>query len=390
MPLEKPIEEINEADFRGLIENKVSELKTIEYKQALPEASDADKKEFLADVSSFANASGGHLMYGMKEKHSEPVDLCGLDLADAGATVNSLDSRIRDGIKPRIPGVYVRAVPLANGRKAVVIRVPKSFASPHMVTYGGASRFYARNSNGKCQLDVDEIRAAFLLSEKIEERIRNFRLDRIARIVAGETPVPLREWPKVVLHVVPLAGFSSPLSVDLKSAGTVSRELELIPLGEANLSWDNRFNFEGLVRWTGAWEDGSAFAYLQIFRNGAIETVDTCFNSGAPHWLNGVTLEGNVLAALGRYVSSLPHLGVFPPLAVMITLVGVRGYNIGPAENRALFLRRGVGRFDRDIVAIPEALLESFDADLRALMRQPFDIMWNAAGWARCPYAQQG
>ena len=68
MSLEKPIDQVVEADLRTLIENQVSERKAIDYKQALPGKSDGENKEFLADVSSFANASGGHLIYGMREE----------------------------------------------------------------------------------------------------------------------------------------------------------------------------------------------------------------------------------------------------------------------------------------------------------------------------------
>ncbi len=50
------IDQITEDDLHALIENSISEGKTIEYKQELPNNSDSAKKEFLADVSSFANA----------------------------------------------------------------------------------------------------------------------------------------------------------------------------------------------------------------------------------------------------------------------------------------------------------------------------------------------
>src|SRR5271157_986514 len=112
MPLEIPIDQITEARLLALIENKVSERKSIDYKQALPGNSDAERKDFLADVSSLANAGGGHLVYGMKEAAGLPTELCGLEVDDPDATVAALDSRIRDGIKPRIPGVVVWPVPL--------------------------------------------------------------------------------------------------------------------------------------------------------------------------------------------------------------------------------------------------------------------------------------
>ncbi|MCD6594362.1 ATP-binding protein, partial [bacterium] len=63
----KNIDQISEEDLQALIDNSVLEGKTIEYKQSLPGNSDSDKKEFLADISSFANASGGDLIYGILE-----------------------------------------------------------------------------------------------------------------------------------------------------------------------------------------------------------------------------------------------------------------------------------------------------------------------------------
>jgi predicted HTH transcriptional regulator len=107
MSLEKPIEQVVEAGLQTLIEGQFSERKTIEYKQDLVWEADAKRKEFLADVSSFANTSGGHLVYGMKEEGGLPIELCGLDVADPDSTVAALDNGIRDGIKPRIPGVAV-------------------------------------------------------------------------------------------------------------------------------------------------------------------------------------------------------------------------------------------------------------------------------------------
>ncbi|KAF0220739.1 MAG: transcriptional [Geobacteraceae bacterium] len=45
----KPLDQLNEADFLGLIENKVPESKTLDYKVDL-KFGDRDKREFLADI----------------------------------------------------------------------------------------------------------------------------------------------------------------------------------------------------------------------------------------------------------------------------------------------------------------------------------------------------
>ena len=55
----KPLDQITADDLQALIDAQAPEKRTLDYKATLPGNADADKKEFLADVSSFANAAGG-------------------------------------------------------------------------------------------------------------------------------------------------------------------------------------------------------------------------------------------------------------------------------------------------------------------------------------------
>ena len=55
--IQKNFEDISKKDIDFLIDNKISEIKTLEYKRKFKVYTDSDKKEFLADISSFANAS---------------------------------------------------------------------------------------------------------------------------------------------------------------------------------------------------------------------------------------------------------------------------------------------------------------------------------------------
>src|SRR5215471_17078845 len=64
----KLITSIREADLLSLIDTKENEGKEIDYKRLLPGKSDADRREFLYDVSSFANTSGGYLIFGIEER----------------------------------------------------------------------------------------------------------------------------------------------------------------------------------------------------------------------------------------------------------------------------------------------------------------------------------
>lgn len=190
----KPLDVVTEETLQSLIDNEVMEMKTIEYKRELNIGTDSEKKEFLADVSSFANASGGDIIYGIeedKEIKGKPVDLCGLDILNMDGLKLKIDGIIRDGIEPRMRIDEPKILKLTNGNSVLILRIPRSWASLHMIKFKGSSKFNSRTSAGKYPLDVSEIKAAFLASETIVERVRNFRLDRLSKCIAGETPVQI-------------------------------------------------------------------------------------------------------------------------------------------------------------------------------------------------------
>ena len=98
----RKLSEIDEAAIDSLLENEVSESTTIEYKSALPGSTDSEKKEFLADVSAFANTRGGDLIFGIIEEGGIPKEVPGVRFVDADADVRRLESLMRDGTNPRI------------------------------------------------------------------------------------------------------------------------------------------------------------------------------------------------------------------------------------------------------------------------------------------------
>ncbi|MGQ9705108.1 MAG: AlbA family DNA-binding domain-containing protein [Actinomycetota bacterium] len=136
-----PLSSVSERDLLALVENKVAEAKYIEYKEALSGNSDGSKKEFLADVTSFANASGGDIIFGIREEDGVPIELCGLEKIKPDREIARLENIVRDGISPRIVGKDIRAIELQNGTAAMILRVPRGWALPHMVVFQRDFRF---------------------------------------------------------------------------------------------------------------------------------------------------------------------------------------------------------------------------------------------------------
>lgn len=197
----KALEDITLQDLDDLRNNEVSEGLILDYKLTLPGINADDKKEFLRDVTAFANSAGGDLVFGIRERgDGVPESVEGVELTNLDETVLRLENMIRDTVAPRLSGCRFKTVRLNEQRYVIILRVPKSWAAPHMVTFRSSPGFYARNSAGKYPLDVSELRAAFLLSETLGERLVRFNDEHIGKIAAGDTPVPLPAGPKLVLQ----------------------------------------------------------------------------------------------------------------------------------------------------------------------------------------------
>lgn len=394
--IQKGFDDVTKADIDGLIANGTIESKTLEYKQELPGNLDADKKEFLADVSSFGNASGGDIVYGIKaavdadgKKTGAPEAVQAITDFTADDAKLRLEETIRNGIDPRLR-VQIKEIAGwgTDGEGFVVLlRIPKSFALPHMVTFKGTSRFLSRNSAGKYQLDVHEIRSAYLATESQAERIKQFRQDRLGKIIADETPVALSSPHRLVLHLIPLASFLNNERLALSS----DRDLMggFPPIN--SIGWNHRFNLDGFLTWEpGSGTGKGVRSYCQVFFDGSVEAVysdilrsrngqSVCGGTG---FIGSVAYEKGLLAAVKAYLSNYKKLGVEAPVVISVALLGCKGsylyyvdaWGMPPDESYPV---------DRDVVILPDAVIEDLGVSVATAMKPIFDAVWNASGFPR-------
>lgn len=375
----KPLDEIDKSAVDALVSGKTAERRTLDYKELLPGTTDDEKKEFLYDVSSFANAAGGDLIFGVTDQKGTdgkptgiPEVANGVPIANVSVEIARLENILQSSVAPRIPSVQFHEVAGFPAGPVLVLRIPKSWAAPHMVTYKNVGRFYSRNSTGKYPLDVFEIRTAFALSEALPERLRAFRQTRLAAIVAGETPIALPAGAKVVLHVVPIASLSSATTIDVKAAAPPNVIETTAPI--ASPSWDTRFNFDGLLSFNSRTNN-----YVQLFRSGAMEAIDTTLLTlydPYPDFVSITELKKRITAAVLRCIKLQIELGLLPPAVVMVTLLGVKGFK---AINR--FPTFGSYSIDHDTLILPDVMIESLESSLfEQILRPIFDTVAQSAG----------
>jgi hypothetical protein len=372
--IEKPLDSINAQDLKQLIENQVLEKKSLDYKLSLPSNADADKKEFLADVSSFANSSGGDIIYGISQDNTTgfPKDLVGIDSENIDQEILRLESIIREGIEPRIPSVAIQPIKLANSKNVLILRIQKSWVLPHRIKFKEDHRFYARGTNGKYKLDLGELRNAFTLSESLNDKIKRFREDRIARLFANETPIPFQKGAKVVLHLIPLISFNPSTHFDLEK---IEPKVEYYaPLG--SMSWGRRYNLDGLI----SFSCGTlSYSYTQLFRNGIMEIVDgTVLDANGNKVIPSIGYEEDLRESFPNYLSALKYLNVELPIVAFLTLIGVKGYKMATS-----FFQRESYEIDRDVLLLPETVIESYAVKPDEVLKPAFDAIWNSCGFPK-------
>ncbi len=379
-----PLEEIQESHLRELIDAGVVESLHIDYKRDTYGTNDECKAEFLADVSSFANASGGDIVIGINEDRGVPHSFAPFK-GDAEAEGIKLGQIARSGLQPRVSNLLIRSVPV-NGGCVLVVRVPRSYNGPHRIVFKNKNRFCSRSSGGKFDPDVDELRAMFTFAPRLTEQIESLRADRVSKISSGQIPVKLSPGIQLVVHIVPFSSFNTRQTLDIIKANQ-NRDL-FVPLG-CDDRGESFVNFDGILVLSGYLrDDKKQKAYTQVFRSGIIEAV-MAFEPGDGNRriVSANYIEHFVVRATKNYLSALGTLDIKPPFAILISLLGVNGAIIRTGDNYADSERPNV-RIPHDQLHFVEAVFESIPVDLKECgqtLRPVLEQLANTAGLASSP-----
>jgi len=386
---------ISANDIVSLVDNQTPERKTLEFKERLPEGTDKAKKEFLADVCSFANAEGGYIIYGIREMRAADGQPTGIaeaivSLSDPNPSIacDRLEQLIRTGIAPRIPVVQVRKIELANQEWVIALRIGKSWVRPHMVTFSGTSRFFFRNSSGKFQLDVGEIGQAFAEQRTIGERLRNWRTERISKLLSGDDPMPLDGQRKLLFHFIPASSLVGP---SVGSDWRISEQQRaFVKPSSLTASVSARYNSDGYLAYSMKGSTGTA-SYVQVFQNGALEYADGYIlgageELGRGNSIPSKAFERKVAEIYEGGLRLLNTLDVEDPVYFACALIMVRSLRLSRDQ------MWDVGEshtFDRDVISSPDfQILDRNESRPYIGSILPLiNSIWQANGYEQSPFA---
>ena len=118
----------------------------------------------------------------MKEKGGIASELCGLgNNLNVEREIARLEQSANVGIEPPISSLRFQAISLQDETKAkaIIVHIPRSFRGPHRVK--ATRKFHVRRSGRNDEMNIDELRTAFILSDSLVEKIKAFRRIRVNR-----------------------------------------------------------------------------------------------------------------------------------------------------------------------------------------------------------------
>jgi hypothetical protein len=138
----------------------------------------------------------------------------------------------------------------------------------------------------------------------------------------------------LILHIIPLSAFDMTSALSLLE---IERDFgSFVPIGSSTAN-GARINFDGVLKTSNADSQATQHrAYVQLFRNGIIETVHSTLlatSSGTPIISN---LDDRLIHEIMRSLNDLAAVGIEPPYALLVSRIGVAGARFNFARVRYL------------------------------------------------------
>lgn len=165
-------------DLSTILASGLDEHRRCEFKHSRALNRDEEiKAEISKDVSSFANADGGFVFYGVDQPKGKPAEIDTEGIDSGYYSVEWLDNILASHIDPPIKDIRIVSIDHPNpGRLIYVVCVPKSKEAPHQAH---DHRYYSRLNKTRRPLEAFEVRGLYFQNilhqsefRKLQEQVR--------------------------------------------------------------------------------------------------------------------------------------------------------------------------------------------------------------------------
>jgi len=165
-----------EEDINKLIESDAEESTYLEFKASgALDSSGGKKMEISKDISSFANADGGIIVYGISEDDHVADDKSFVDGNEYPK--EWLEQVVQSNIQRRITGLEVHPVRFEDelDQTIYVVKIPRSSFAPHMAK---DNKFYKRRNFQSVPMEEYEVRDLYHRKAQTELELREINFQK--------------------------------------------------------------------------------------------------------------------------------------------------------------------------------------------------------------------
>ncbi|WP_066924566.1 AlbA family DNA-binding domain-containing protein [Murdochiella massiliensis] len=325
--------------IEDILERKERESERLEFKayvfnggkfSSLPQK-ESDK--FLKEICAFANTFGGTIVLGIcEDDNHNPSDI--VDTQVTEELFEEWEASFRNTIANRtIPVLYGIKLEhlVVKDKNCIVVKIPRSALGPHAFDNGSRDEFCKRNGNTITPMRYNDLKQAFVDSDRLQKRILSFRDERLAMILSGEIDESMMDQTALVIHIFPENALSEEASIDLERAKKSSALLPLIPEGTESVD-KALYNADGVMKYNrGLQDEPSIISYIQLFSNGSIESYDfhlmnykvSNMETGCIYFWRDI--EKIIASKIYSYCSTLADLGLGDAYFISCTLLNTNG-----------------------------------------------------------------
>lgn len=380
----KELNDITIKDIQFLIDNQIAEDTSIEYKSQMWERNDEGTREMLRDISSMANAIGGHLILGIEEDEKNdglPRKIVGISEADKA--IERIMNVCLSCINEKIIGLNTKSIFFERGNHVVIIRIPRSTRIPHMITFRNLYQCWRRHGKQKNVMSVDEIREACLKVESVRENLEAFVAKRIDNVIKAASDKPLHmisATPMIVKDDI-IDIFDQELMRAIENPPSTRGEKGVNVKCRYREGSDWRPTLYGIKAEMPNWKS------MEILRNGHIEFIafldinDNIFQS-----FEVVEYLVNFMMFFKKFLSYTQIAG---PIIISVGLINAENIGLYETGTSGLLEQRGIIKpglwTGKRHLFIPSMQVKSFDNPHR-VAKIFADRIWNAFGFKSAPF----
>jgi hypothetical protein len=243
-----------------------------------------------------------------------------------------------------------------------VLRVAGSVSAPHRVTFRNGARFYGRNSRGKYELDVHDLRHAFNEAAQLPQQFRQLHAEAIAASQGVDMPFAIEQAPVAVISVAPIGLFREERRI------AVGRDNAVVPVRAG--AYTALDTIEGVLMHAPISEEGRVGSYALTHRTGRTESA---FVIGGVRQHSGeerrtiwpTTFEQGLMAMTNATQMQMRQHGIEGPWVILTSIVGAKGFRMIVGDgypttvafrNNVLLGQQIIERIDNDaLMPIAEA-----------------------------------